>query len=287
VTRLTSEDLADTPDVSRLDMKLNKAIGADTYGIACGAVKATGGIVRTDGVSTAVVPITSGDGVIGGFSESVCAIVRSMGMNGFVTEGHDVTGFAEAIASGAEIVFMADDYQFVAYNVRTGAYADNTESTAMGYVSALRIAEGCLEGKDVLVLGAGRVGTVAVGILAAECREVRVFDIDNSRARELAGRYPNVRAVEDAETAIGSNMLILNASPAPIPGEWIADGSVISSPGVPYAFDALGEKRARVIIHDPLSIGVATMAALSSGRIHQEPIHVHAESSIDERTETA
>ncbi|MCL2786298.1 MAG: hypothetical protein FWD81_03650, partial [Methanomassiliicoccaceae archaeon] len=45
----------------------------------------------------------------------------------------------------------------------------------------------------------------------------------------------------------------------------IQEGAVISSPGVPYAFDEEGERRAKMIIHDVLPLGVAVMAIASIG----------------------
>jgi len=40
----------------------------------------------------------------------------------------------------------------------------------------------------------------------------------------------------------------------------VKEGAIISSPGIPYPFDELGIKRAKMIIHDPLDIGAAVMA---------------------------
>ncbi len=44
--------------------------------------------------------------------------------------------------SGADIVFMADDLEFVAVNMRERRCADNTHSTALGYSSGLKRAMG-------------------------------------------------------------------------------------------------------------------------------------------------
>lgn len=265
MTRLTPEMIGDTPNVGKLDARLMGQIGTGTLGIAEGAAGLKRGSIDICSFSAAVVPITSGLGVISGFSESVNAAVRNLGMRSFVTAGTDVAGFAEAVSSGAAIVFMADDDEFVAYNVKAGSYTDNTTATACGYISALRIAAGgTLCGKDVLAVGCGRVGSVAASVLSKECRNVYVTDICCEKAEKLASEYGNVTAIQDVRYAISSNTLILNCSPAPIPGIWIREGSIISSPGVPYSFDDTALRNAKVIIHDPLSIGVSTMAVMSA-----------------------
>lgn len=259
MTRLTPDMITETPKVSSLDYKLIKLIGTDTLGIAA---EASGSNVNPKNYSAAVIPITAGLGVIGGFSDSVSAIVGNLGMSSFVTSGTDVVGMAEALRSDADIIFMADDDEFIAYNVRTHSYVDNTVATAYGYVAALRIAANGLEGKEVLVVGCGKVGTVAAERLAGECSVVHVVDVCMSKAYDLAERHSNIVVHSDVREAMSCCRLVINCSPAAIPTQWIRDGSVISSPGVPYSFDRKAEEKA-TIIHDPLSIGVSTMAVMS------------------------
>jgi len=264
MTRLTEDAVKDIPSrISDLDTELERILGMDMRNFACRAMSVTAEKINFGDYKAAIVPVTSGKGIIGGFSRSVAAAVETMGLRSFVTEACDVTGISEAFSSDADIIFMADDERFIALNTRTRSFSDNIWSTAKGYVTALKIAEDGLEGKDVLVIGAGRVGTEAVKILLKEGASVEVTDILPHKAKMLESRYERVRATADVRQAIKDNRLILNASPGKIPGELIRPGAVISSPGVPYAFDSEGEERAKVIIHDVLSLGVAVMAVAS------------------------
>ena len=132
----------------------------------------------------------------------------------------------------------------------------------MGYAVCLKNAAGGLEGKQVLVIGAGRVGTWAAKIMLGWGADVAVTDIVPQKAERLAAI--GARPLRDVEKAVSENTLILNAAPYIIPGEIIAEGSIISSPGVPHYFDREGRRRCKAIIHDPLEIGAAVMAVNSA-----------------------
>lgn len=108
-----------------------------------------------------------------------------------------------------------------------------------------------MKDKDVLVIGAGRVGTVATDILIDEGAKVTIFDIMDQKTRALSERCPSAIYSLDNRSAIMKAPAIMNTSPGAIPGEWIMEGAVISSPGLPYAYDGEGERCAAVIIHDP------------------------------------
>lgn len=263
MTRLTPDLIEGVPDDKiDLDHKLLKTTGKTVKGIA---LEAAGLPEDTDlsGFRAVAVPITSGMGVISGFSASVDAIVRRLGMQCHVTDGTDVLGFSQGIDEGCDIVMMADDRKFVAYNTRERRSTDNSWGTAKGYAVALKNAAGGLEGKDVLVIGAGNVGTWAVKFLQEMGANVSVTDIIREKAEKLSAI--GARPLEDIAKAISGHTLLLNAAPFIIPGEIIAEGSIISSPGVPHYYDQLGRSRAKAIIHDPLEIGAAVMAVNSAG----------------------
>ena len=188
------------------------------------------------------------------------AILEEMGFRCFVTSAPDVDGVYEALERGADLVFAADDKRFLAYNTKTGIYSENVSSTAAGYTEALEVASGGLKGKDVLVIGAGRVGSEAVRILISKGANVKVTDINTEKAKYVASEY-GAAALSDVSAAISNHKYILDASPGLIPGELIVKGAVISSMGIPYSFDAEGENKSDIIIHDPLNIGTAVMAA--------------------------
>lgn len=263
MTRLTADLIEGVPeDKLDLDSKLLKSTGKTVKGIA---LEAAGLDPDTDlsGFKVVCVPITSGLGIISGFSTSVSAIASRLGMESHVSEGTDVNGFIEAVDDGADIVMMADDKKFVAYNVHEKKYTDNSWGTARGYSIALKNAAGGLDGKRVLVIGAGMVGTWAVRFLKDMGADVSVTDIIYEKAERLS-QY-GARPRRDVAGAITEHTLLLNAAPFIIPGEIIAEGSIISSPGVPHYFDQVGRSRAKAIIHDPLEIGAATMAVNSAG----------------------
>ncbi len=249
-----SDGLSDIDRMLMRDTGMNllalgfRAIGADVSGIDVKRFKA------------ASVPITSGLGIIGGFSRSVADIVRDMGIECFVTEHTDVWGFGEALDRGADIILMADDEQYMAYSVAAGKYANNSFCTAAGYVEALRGAVNGLNGRRVFVRGAGRVGSNMVSLLRAQGAEVTVADVIRDKAAAVAAANPGTVAADDLEKATAEADLILNASPVPIPGDLIREGAVVSTPGIPHVYDEATLAKAK-FIHDPLAIGTAPMVA--------------------------
>lgn len=260
MTRLTDDMVRDIiTSLSDTDRMLVSLTGMNTLEMACNAIGITPDMIDISGMKVGVVPITSGLGIIKKFSESVAEIVRKLGMDAFVTQSADVTGIAEALSEEAEIIFMADDVQFIAVNTKNGRYSNNSFSTAAGYVSSLNGAAGGLEGKDVLVLGAGRVGAIATEMMTAMGANVTVYDIDAKKADSVCVRTGSKRS-DDLNASLSSHGLLFNASPAPIDGRYIKEGAIISSPGIPHSFDEIGIKKAKAIIHDPLDIGAAVMA---------------------------
>lgn len=264
MTRLTPDLIEGVPDDKiDLDSRLMKMTGKTVKGIALEAAGLKGDEIDLTKFTAAVVPITSGLGIIGGFSASVDAIVRRLGIDSHVTKGVDVDGFTEAVREGVDLIMAADDNMFIAYNVKAHKLTDNSWGTAMGYSVALKNAAGGLEGKDVLVIGAGFVGSWAARILKDMGANVEVTDILFDKARALEEKY-GVKAVPDVEDAISRHIYILNAAPATFPGKIMREGSIFSTPGVPHYFDEEGKRKAKAIIHDPLEIGTAVMAVNSA-----------------------
>jgi len=263
MTRLTPDLIEGVPeDTIDLDSKLMSMCGKTVKQLALEGAGVDHDVDFSK-MRVACVPITSGMGVISGFSSSVDAIVKRLGMQSYVTKGTDVNGFSQAISDGVDMIMMADDAMFVAYNVHARKYTNNSWGTAMGYSVALKNAAGGVEGKDVLVIGAGLVGTEAVKILKSWGANVSVTDIKPEKALALQEKY-GVKALEDVEAALASHKYILNAAPAIFPGRLIMEGAVVSTPGVPHYFDEESRKKAKAIIHDPLEIGTAMMAVNSA-----------------------
>ncbi len=263
MTRLTPDMIEGVPDDTiDLDSRLMRMCGKTVKQLALEGAGVDHDVDFSK-VRVAVVPITSGMGVISGFSKSVDAIVKRLGMDSYVTKGTDVNGFQEGILDNVDMIMMADDAMFIAYNVHAAKSTNNSWGTAMGYSAALKNAADGVEGKDVLVIGAGLVGTEAVKILKSWGANVSVTDIKFDKAKALEQKY-GVKALEDVEQALSSHKYILNAAPAIFPGRLIMEGAVISTPGVPHYFDEEGRRKAKAIIHDPLEIGTAMMAVNSA-----------------------
>lgn len=273
MTRLTPDMINDVPyAMNDRDLQLASSIGTDLKGLAYEALGLRANDLIMEGLMIASVPVTCGKSTISGFSESVCAVVEHLGAHSFKTKKTDVAGLREALEAKADIIFMADDEEFVALNVRAGQVSNNTSSTALGYFTALRVAAGPLDGKAVLLIGAGRVGSCAADMLAAARARVTVIDSDMQRAEELVARHRSFRIESDLEKAVKEAPLIYNASPARIPGEWIMEGATVVSPGMPFSFDAEGLRKMGTLVHDPLQIGVAVMAVWSASMSSSRPV---------------
>ena len=214
---------------------------------------------KSETLVVAVIPVTVGKGVIGGFAPAVAAIIRSTGFRTFVTENTDVDGIYEAYMKNAQFVFMADDRRFIGFGLEKRQVSDNSAATARGFVAAL--AAMCPDGladKDVLVLGCGNIGRVAAELLSEKRARPVFYDkiLPEGADREL--RAPYIRNA----TEISGYQYILDATNE---GSWLKSDMLhtdayISAPGVPLSLsaDALARHSER-LVHDLLHIGTLTM----------------------------
>lgn len=273
ITRLYYEAVKDIPStLNELDQYYLEACGLDLRGIACRTanIAVSDAVERIKGRTAAVVPISSGQGVIPGFSEAVKAILNHIGIESFVTGKTDIGGIGEAFISRADLLFSADDDNFLAVNLRTSTVTDNSRATAIGFVHALAAAAektaGGLAGEKSLVIGLGPVGTHAASELLRIGAGVIVYDIDPARVKQFTDRFHGVIAAESLIEAANEADFILDATPSAgiIDAELIRERTVIACPGVPHgltpaAFEKIGHR----FIHDVLPLGVATMAMAS------------------------
>ena len=261
MTRLLSDMICDIPiTLHEYDRQLKLITGSTLLEIANHAV-ASKEQLPFEKINAAVVPVSGGQGIINGFVEAVQAVLAYLGMNAFVTVGYNVDGLAEAMDKGANLVFTADDERFIALNLATGKYVDNAKATARAYVTALKSATGGLVGKNVLVIGLGKVGSSAVADLVAEGARVAVSDEDLEKLMLLKKHYP-VQVFKPGETVEH----IFDASPAKnvILPDWISTKTIVASPGIPLGLTvaALEKLSPSRLIHDPLQLGVAVMASM-------------------------
>jgi pyrrolysine biosynthesis protein PylD len=260
MTRLVENDISGlSRGLDGYDSYLKGICGRGLAGVAREASR--GGSGRAARARVAVVPVTSGLGVITGFAEAVAEIARFMGHEASVT-APDMAGFAEALGGEFDVFFAADDDKFIAVNPKKGVVSDNSEATGRVFATALSLAAGGLAGKDALILGAGPVGTSAARVMTGEGAGVTVFDVKRSASERLRMEFPGVRIADGLEKALASHGLVLDATPS---GGFIKSGmtrrdAILAAPGVPLCLDGecAREMRGRVI-HDVLELGVAAM----------------------------
>jgi pyrrolysine biosynthesis protein PylD len=264
VTRLTTEDVKALSDrLGDFEAGLRDLTGLGLRELAMGTVAHPPVCVPLYGARVAAVPITSGDGVIGGFADCVVAILRHLGCDAWVTAQPDVRGIQEAYDGATDVLFLADDHRFIALTTRNARCVDDDPATADGYVTALEAAAGSLLSRHVLLLGLGPVGRAAARRLVSRGAAVEVVEPDGSRLRAALDVGLKLQPVTLAD-GLSRCDLIFDATPS---GGFIDAGDVSSItiaavPGLPSAFTpaaqaALGARH----IHEPLAIGVAVMAA--------------------------
>jgi pyrrolysine biosynthesis protein PylD len=207
---------------------------------------------------TAVVSVTSGLGIISGFAEAVCAILKHCSIDAFVTEACDVDGIYEAISNRADIIFMADDSRFVAFGVSTCSIAENGECTGAGFAEALVCAmRDCRE--KVLVLGASTVGRAAAYYLLGKGIPVDIYDTDMGVLANVDMRCDGMTKLEKYPT-LKEYKYIYDATTSAdfITADDVSTDSVISAPGMPCGIseEACG---IATVIHNSLELGVITM----------------------------
>lgn len=215
-------------------------------------------------IKVAVVPITQGEGIIGSFSESVAAIVKSMGFCADVMPHTDVDGIYDAVLGGCDVLFFADDIRYLALDIRGGKASDNNYATAFGFIKAL-FAMMKRAGKDparekILQIGYGIVGRESAAILKAMGVDFDLYDKNPAVISDFDGK--TISAKEE----IKNYQYILDFTNE---GGWLhredlcAD-VIYASPGVPYSMD--GEAAASFemqSVHDNLEIGTAMMLGQS------------------------
>ena len=214
MTRLTETDVtALTRDLEAFESRLLEATGLGLRDLALRTVTDGDRCVQLHGARIAAVPMSSGDGVIPGFSACVVATLLHLGCDAWMTTQPDVRGIQAAVAQGATVLFLADDHRFVALNLTKACSVDDDPATADGYVTALETAAGGLEGRDVLLLGLGPVGRAAARRLASRGAKVLVVEPDQERveaAREVGLAFETT----DLAGGLARCDLIFDATPA-------------------------------------------------------------------------
>lgn len=213
----------------------------------------------------AAVPVTQGEGVIGSFSDSIAAIVRSMGFRTAVTEETDVDGIYSAILMDADVIYMADDTRYLAFSRDNGSFGENNYATALGFIMVMRAmmkkAGLDISTEKLLVIGNGTVGEEAVQILLNHGIDFDVYDKDPKAIENFKNLETGKYTLSSPEE-IKNYKYILDFTNE---GEWlkdeyITDGVIYASPGVPLSLDEKAAERLQnTAVYDNLEIGTAMM----------------------------
>lgn len=253
-------------NLQNYDVELMQKTGTSMLGIAKHALSIKYNVTTILSKSTsAIIPITTGEGIIPGFTEAVLSILIHIGMDAYITKKTDVRGFAEALSGQADVIFAADDYSFNAINLRTRYVSDNSVCTGKAYVAALDLAVKGIKGKTVLVIGYGPVGQAATIELLDRRANVVLYDIDKVKMgyakREFKDRIHIVHSIKEGMWYAN---LIVDATPVPdiISEDMITEDTFVVAPGIPLGLTSKAVKKitSEHLIHDSLELGVATMA---------------------------
>jgi len=251
---LTPNDLINiNRQLQEADSVVQKVTGLDIKGV-CQALYGTS--PRSEKVG--IVPVTSGNGIIGNFSASLHAITQYFGFDSFVTDMPDVSGYYEAVQNRAEIILMADDHTFLAHNIKNGKMANNQPCTGVIYAEiASRYLKA--DSKDVLVMGLGKVGFPGAAQLVQKGFRVYGYDPD---ARLLKRAVSDLGVIPLDPANPKKFSIIFEATPCAntIPEAVLSENCVLSTPGIPCAIsEELRKKYDVQLVAEPLGIGTASM----------------------------
>jgi pyrrolysine biosynthesis protein PylD len=215
-----------------------------------------------------VVPLTWGKGRIPGFAAAVSAVLNWVGLAASTTRNANLAGIEEAVREKCELVFLSDDDDFLAWRLDRRRTVHNAVATGKGFAAGLDLMAGGIRGRRALVLGCGPVGASAALELNQRGARVAVYDKMPERCRRLKADMTRTGAgdlllAENIEASLREVNCILDATPAAdlIDADSVGPDMLVSAPGMPLGLtDAAVEKLGRRLLHDPLQIGVATMA---------------------------
>ncbi len=219
----------------------------------------------TGSLLVAAVPVTQGEGIISSFSESVAAIVSSMGFRTYVSEDTDVEGIYGSILMDADVVYMADDTRYLAFSRDNGSFGENNYATALGFIMVMRAmmkkAGLDISKEKILVIGNGLVGEEAVQILLNHGIDFDMYDKD-PKAVEAFRDLDTGKYVLSSPEEIKDYRFILDFTNE---GGWLKDEMlgtdvIYASPGVPLSLDEKAAERLQnTAVYDNLEIGTAMM----------------------------
>ncbi|MCR5182503.1 MAG: 3-methylornithyl-N6-L-lysine dehydrogenase PylD [Clostridia bacterium] len=218
-----------------------------------------------DSLLVAAVPVTQGEGIISSFSESVAAIIKSMGFRTYVSEDTDVEGIYGSILMDADIIYMADDTRYLAFSRDNGSFGENNYATALGFIMVMRAmmkkAGTDIANEKLLVIGNGTVGEEAVQILLNHDVDFDLYDKD-PEATESFKALETGKYVLSGPEEIRNYKYILDYTNEGgwLKDEYLAEDVIYASPGIPLSLDEKAAERLQnTAVYDNLEIGTAMM----------------------------
>jgi len=273
MSRLQAEWLKNLKqNIAAYEDDLRQKTGLDFPGIAARANGISRDVIckAAQRSSIAVVTVTAGKGEIGGFAESVAAILSQAGFRTRVMPQTDVQGLYSAYtAPDIDFVFLADDDTYMGLDLNRRRVSENSRATARGFVTVLEaMCPGGLLGKEVLVMGCGKVGTYATEDLLERGALPVLFD--KSPAAQKLGEQMGLPLCLERED-IKHYFYLIDATNE---GGWLTpdllhEDAIIAAPGVPLSFtEASLAKHGDRLVHDLLHIGtLAMLGELCCGQI--------------------
>jgi len=242
-----SAKLEESDEIVKRVTGLNiKGICEELYGTKLGSPK------------IGIIPITAGEGIISNFTSSLLFIVQYFGLEGFITEHPDITGYYEAVSEGADIILMADDHIFIAHNLRNEKIVSNHVATGVIYADiASRFNEA--NSKDILVIGLGKVGYAGACHLVNKGFNVYACDPNREFLHKAVDELGIKPYCSDDRKKFS---MVFEATPN---ADTISEGMIeerclVSTPGIPCGLPPEVGSRYRVdLVMEPLVIGVASM----------------------------
>ena len=255
MTRLVEKDIESvTKDLRMLDEELKKCCRKGLFELASYASGIDPDRVRHKKMG--VVTITSGLGVIGGFSESLAGILTYLGADANVESHTDVDGFYES-RQKREGVMMADDDRFISMRFSDGRMSDNGDATGRGFAAALLMMAGNVQGREVLVAGAGPVGKSAAAFLARHGAKILLYDKDPLKLEQVP--WQTTDSIEGRRFCL---ILEATTSADVITRDNVREDVCIAAPGMPLGVEAsLAAEliKKHQLVHNPLELGTAVM----------------------------
>lgn len=261
MTRLRTDDIENiSAELKSYDAELLQKTGRTLRGVACHALNTDEiSLEAQKGTTIGIIPIQSGQGVITGFTQTLCRIVEHLGFPAYLSRAGDVGGIAEAAEHGAQVLLMADDLQFIALHLAHRRIVDNAEATGKGFVAALDLMCGGVGEREILVLGCGPVGRHAALAAVERGAKVVLSDPDVQRRTKLAEEIETFQ--HTGKPTVWPDLIIDATNAADVIDEEVVNGQTyIAAPGMPLGLTAGAlEKIGDRLIHDPLQLGVVLM----------------------------